>query len=1047
MATLGSADLLVVPRFNGLSKQVDAALGAVDVSSSGSKLGTDAGKAMGGGLVKSGAVIGAASTVISKAMDAVASHVGDAVSRFDTLNQYPKTMELLGYSAEQSEASISKMSERLSSLPTRLDDMTSVVQGIVAVTGDLDQATDAGLALNDMLVASGSSTQLTTAAMEQFRQMLSKGKPEMEDWKSLTSAMPGQMQQLAEAMLGPTANANDLYTALGGGRAEATLSMDDLLSAMIRLDTEGGEGITSFKEQAETAAGGVQTAVSNMENAITKGLAGTLDAIGQDNISGLLGDMKDAVNEAFGAVNSAVGKAAPVVKQLYETVKPLAPALVSAAAGAAAFNAAGSRLSSLAGTGKKVYEAFQLVAGGAGTVSEGLELVGVAASPAALGLAAAGAAVGLLVGAYMDMAAEQEAVEKATTGLADVISDTTALDEYSGTLAEVGATAGTSAMSVEELTEAMGSHVDSMAETAQAASDEIAQLSTAQAVIDQCAGKSDLSAEAQGRLQWALKLVNDELGTNISATDVMNGSYQDANGEAQNLTESIGALIAKKKEEVRVEALSSNLSEAYEMQSDAAKTLAHAQTEYKAAVEDYVSRGYERGLAEDMALMGTEAGKSLKTAQEEYASATGAVSQLETELGDAAAAASDAATIFDSWGATTGPLFSAQLGESGTSLAALKEDLEALGVTQEGLDAMSQHDLTEIADVYDGTCASIVGKLDEWGVGMDESAATSARTAASIQESLAGMEGVGDALDGVGLNVSDLSQRLAEAGVSTQTLNEIGSANLSALASSCGGNMDAMVWFIQNYNSTPIIDKDGNVNLDDAQLMDAQGNLYTWNGSEFVDKSGTALMEDQTVMDAQGHLYTWNGSNLQYKSNTGQVFDLMSDGIAQRDEWNRTGLASYVASGTINIFRNITETVSRIFSGGGDQQARGGVQLHASGSVLRRQGSYIATAATWLDSGNIVGEDGAEAVLASRNGDRAIVPLTNTRYSQPFADVVGDAVARRMGAGADSGDIARAVASALSNMGVYINGSRLVGSITTDMDRSLGKVRRRSGLA
>ena len=37
----------------------------------------------------------------------------------------------------------------------------------------------------------------------------------MEDWRSLTTAAPGQMDQLAKSMLGPTANANDLYAALG----------------------------------------------------------------------------------------------------------------------------------------------------------------------------------------------------------------------------------------------------------------------------------------------------------------------------------------------------------------------------------------------------------------------------------------------------------------------------------------------------------------------------------------------------------------------------------------------------------------------------------------------------------------------------------------------------------------------------------------------------------------------------------------------------------------------------------------------------------------
>ena len=238
MAEIGRADLLIVPRFDNLTKSVESALGKCEgqASKSGSSLGKSTGSGFGKGLAGSGAMIGAFSTLTSKAMDSISSHVGSAISRFDTLNNYPKVMQSLGCSADSANASIGKMSDRLSTLPTRLDDMVSVVQGITATVGDLDKATDVGLALNDMLIASGSSTQLCSAAMEQFRQILSKGKPEMEDWRSLTTAAPGQMDQLAKSMLGPTANANDLYAALGGGGKDPTITLDQLMDMMVELD-------------------------------------------------------------------------------------------------------------------------------------------------------------------------------------------------------------------------------------------------------------------------------------------------------------------------------------------------------------------------------------------------------------------------------------------------------------------------------------------------------------------------------------------------------------------------------------------------------------------------------------------------------------------------------------------------------------------------------------------------------------------------------------------------------------------------------------------
>lgn len=316
MAEIGRADLLIVPRFDNLTKSVESALGKCEgqASKSGSSLGKSTGSGFGKGLAGSGAMIGAFSTLTSKAMDSISSHVGSAISRFDTLNNYPKVMQSLGYSADSANASIGKMSDRLSTLPTRLDDMVSVVQGITATVGDLDKATDVGLALNDMLIASGSSTQLCSAAMEQFRQILSKGKPEMEDWRSLTTAAPGQMDQLAKSMLGPTANANDLYAALGGGGKDPTITLDQLMDKMVELDTQGGASFASFKDQAETAAGGVQTSVQNMSNAVTKGVTGTLESIGRNNIAGVLNDAKGAVNGFFKVVNGGVSASMPLVK-------------------------------------------------------------------------------------------------------------------------------------------------------------------------------------------------------------------------------------------------------------------------------------------------------------------------------------------------------------------------------------------------------------------------------------------------------------------------------------------------------------------------------------------------------------------------------------------------------------------------------------------------------------------------------------------------------------------------------------------------------------
>lgn len=962
MAYIGSAYLNVTPKFPGLSAAVKKELGGIDTT----PVGRQWGAGLGSGMVSQGALFGTFSALANRAIDSVSEHVGSAVQRFDTLNQYPRTMELLGYSAEDAEASITKMSDRLSSLPTTLDSMTSTVQGIVAITGDLDQATDAGLALNDMLVASGANQQLVTAAMEQFRQMLAKGKPEMEDWRALTSAAPGQMAQLAQAMLGPTANANDLYYALGGGGMDPTITMDQLLDAMIRLDNEGGDGITSFRQQAETAAGGIQTAMANMSNAVTKGIAGLMEEVGQDRIAGVFDDIKTGINDAFGIAREVVADVAPVFGEVYDNVAPIAPEVVTMTAAFAAFNTVGG----------KVYD----VLNGA---SDGVVDFVANLSPATVAITAVSAALAIGVTAWMDYAERQENFAEATTGLNDAVADTAALDEYAGSVANVGTEAGFSAMSVDELAESTAAHVEAIRRNNEEAEATIAELSNAQAVLNEYAGQTDLSAEAQGRLQWALSLVNDEFGLSITQADVAADSYRNADGEVVNLRDSINELIEAKKEEARVSAITANLTEAYQAQNDAAKTLAQSQQDYNDKVQWYMDsmaksgKEVTRAQAEAWAAT-TKEGEALESATSQYQSATEAVSGLESELGNAAAATAEAATEMDAWASKTGPLFEQQLAVAGTSLSMLKDDLSQLGASTEDLSSLSEDQLTQLAQAYDGTAASVVDLLDEWGVSMDETAAAAARMSADYRAALDEI-GASGALEQVGVDLDSLSQRLAAAGVETSTLADIGSANLARLAESCRGNTELMVWAIQNYNSVPLVNKDGTVTVNDAELVTANGEVVVWNGTTLVYKSTGAAVEDQDLIDAQGRVYTWNGTELESKSATATIdFSSLATAVSLKSQWNSGGLNNYSASAVATVqHRYIAMNQAE-----GGINIRGGVRpvFHAEGFIADRPGDGVVLE-------HRVGEAGAEAVI----------PLTNRRYVYPFADVVAEGVERRLG--------------------------------------------------
>ena len=286
MADVARGSVLLTPKFDGLTASITRQLGGAFKSVDGiaSKAGASASSSMGAGFLRTGGIIGAASAVTSKAFDAISASMGSAITRVDTMANFPKVMQNLGYSSEDARRSISRMSEAIDGMPTSLDSITGMVQQLAPLTGGMDEATSIGIAFNNALLAGGASAFDVSRAMQQYTQMLSKGKPELQDWKTLQEVMPGQLNQIAQALLGPTAKGMDLYNALKKGN----VSMDDFNAAMVRLSSEGVNGFASFEEQARTATGGIGTAMTNVQNRIAKGMASILDAIGQTNISGAI---------------------------------------------------------------------------------------------------------------------------------------------------------------------------------------------------------------------------------------------------------------------------------------------------------------------------------------------------------------------------------------------------------------------------------------------------------------------------------------------------------------------------------------------------------------------------------------------------------------------------------------------------------------------------------------------------------------------------------------------------------------------------------------
>lgn len=990
MAEIGKASLLIVPKFDGLKSKVNSALGEIDTTAGGTKMGKGVSDGVSkgiGGLAGSGAIVGAFSAVTSKAMDAVAAHVGSAVSRLDTLKNYPQVMQSLGVGSKEASASVKTMSDRLSNLPTTLDSMSSTVQGLYAATKDmgvsLTTATDAGLALNDMLLAGGQGTQVASSAMEQFRQMLSKDRPDMQDWKSLLSAAPGQMDQLAKSMLGPTANANDLYSALGGGGAEATVSMDQLLDAIIKVDSEGGAGLASFRDQAVDATGGIQTAADNLSNAWTKGIAKVMDAIGRENIVAPINAAKSAVNGFFDVI----------------------------AGGAKVFSDYSRYWDNGTSATKRMNEAIQATSGPVATAAGSFDTLGETVE--------------------RSLARARKSQERA------IESRQRYLDQL--------------ARSAEVIEEANSKYQT-----------QVASLEYAGGVMDAYAGKTGLSSAQQRELRDAVETVNASCGTQYQVME--DGSTViDANtGEVQDNTQAIWDNIRSREAAAKAQALATDKLEKDKGYAEAANSfqdqkaaMEDAATAMQALVDKYGSlEGVRKMLREtdptkpltqdaldaQAALeIFTESSAALHDADEAQRQAAQSSRELAAESAALEAKAGGAELTISQLALTTD--VAAQAFNDGGSKAkySIEDFGSALKAASANDDALRRvmgdpETMARIVAAYDGSAKSLRDVLDELGVGFDDAAAKAADANGTISQMGDWISGLSDdayaSMAIMGVSADDLASKLAGSGVSMERLNEVGSDNFAQLLANCGGDIDALVGAVEMYNQTPLYDKETGVYADSAQLVDAQGHVYTWNGTELTDKDGNAVVDDVALVDAQGNVYAWNATGLDGKATFARVTGNASDGTATSEivgtNQATSEMQSKAVDATVNgnasdgsaassiwdtvgaigslVSRRVTTTVDNIVNSVVSARADGGVRLHAGGAVLTR--------ATWIGPHDIAGEAGDEWY----DGEN-IVPLTSQR-ARPLARVVAQEVAR-MGDGG-TGELAAEVRSLHEDLGRII---------------------------
>lgn len=917
---VGSAYIAVRAKTEGFKRDVEAAVESADTASAGQVAGDRAASGFAGGLAKSGAVMGAVSALATKAFDTVSDSLGSAVKRVDTIANFPKVMKNMAIGTDAAEASISKLSDELTGLPTTLDSAASSVQRFTSKNGDIARSTDMFLAVNDAVLAGGAPLAQQSEALEQLSQSYAKGQMDMMEWKTLQMAMPAQLNQVAIAM-GMTTEQ------LGAGLRQAEkdasflreISMDEFIDQIMRLDREGVAGFASFEEQARSSTAGIETAMANMETAIVRGEAKIIDTIGQENISGAINEIStgigglagDIANGVKGSVE-AVKPLVPGLKAIVSTLATVAPAAIQAWAAFKVFQGGRSILSALAGgvqsfgvktllLGKQMEQAGTRGASAfqkAGKALAGLS--GIEAGGVGIMLAGVAYAAVNLASCYQQAQERQELFTQGTKGMEESVAGIVGVfDSVSGKTADYSSTIQAAKLDLDDYLQGMADHAQAISTIQTSLESQVTSLNTAQSYISQYAGAADLGIEELGRLKWALDYVNGAYGTQYRVVDEATGAISNASGEydeaagaAGEYKDSILELIEAKKQEARVSAISQSLTEAYKAQNDAVGAYTSAASNYYEQLgrqqEAFAAGQYD--VASGMQADVDHAKQAMDTALAGIDSTNAAVAQLEGQMGDATSAAAGLSSAFDVFARNSG--LSAMLQTAGTDMGQFKSMVE-------------------------------------------------------------------------------------ESGISVQTLSSLSSRELQTLATSYDGTSESIIQSIQGINAQRLESKQGTVTLDDGQLTDAQGHLYTWNGSELKRMDGETVVDDVELKNAQGEVYTWNNSSL-IKQSTSVYVDTSSIDSAVA-KWNRAEFGTKYAT-------VIGQSIGSIFP-----MASGGfVQLHGDGGFIADRPTFIGRDSRGV--AHVAGEAGAEWIREHADGTKSVLPMQNRKYMWPYARVIASMI-------------------------------------------------------
>ena len=812
--------------------------------------------------------------------------------------------------------------------------------------------------------------------------------------------------------------------------SNASGAMKAFIDGLTEIDESGGSVDTTLQElgitgvrQKQALEGLVQEnkTLSDGTNVLNDALAMSQDA--WDGISDKWGDAGDAANEASQKSEGFSGTL-QIMKNNAEVLgSELADSFTPTLKGVADFLGNVSELASgMGGNMKRLISSAAIVAAAAGPAmtmmgatipalqkfkdylggvdtlflrhTKTLKAFAATSKTAALasnllvgGLTAAAAILATVVIAKVaDYAEEQKKLRKRIGLAADAQKSMNDLMDGSSISADKAQKAleGT-AKSADSMKQAVDNASDGIDQFHQGVVDKMGDASSSISMLERYRDTiSDLNGHAKkGTQGWidlteAVKGLNDMCGTNYSV-DEETGRIKDSTGAVLDNIDAINDLIAAKERQIKIDAYSDVLKDAYKGQAEAARTLKDARDTYNQVsqkvaeagpnvspklAQEYKDASDALGKAE--ANMGyyddavNDASADLSELQRQQATANQTVDDFTAALEDADMGADEFQQAADHIGVSTDDL-AKKLSDAGISTT----EFASLGA--ENFDAL--YDATH-GDM--GKMQTAIQMVDDMKIDPKSIHVTDDGTITSSAEGLEGLRQI--TINGKHYYVTDDGSIYTQSG----KLAQFGMLQVDGkhYYVSDDGTIYDQSGQVAELNMQQIDGKYYYVG-DDGSVYDSEGVLQDFNAVEVdgkyykVDDDGSITENGVKIGQLQGTIDNLHGTTVTMKADTSQAEEKLS------------GLKGILQALTKPFQMQVSAETYGNFATGGLFPGRTIKAVpHADGGI-----SGYVTSPTLTNVG-IVGEAGTEAVLGN-----AIIPLSNSRYVRPFAHAVATELA------------------------------------------------------